>query len=61
MKLLGITKSKIKDGENVPYLEIIEVVLIHVVMLLIIAINKIQESLYICSYSAFQSIIRHFT
>ena len=32
MKLLGSTKSKIrkdKNGENVPYLEIIEVVLVH--------------------------------
>ena len=30
MKLLGSTKSKItKDGENVPYLEITEVILIH--------------------------------
>ena len=31
MKLLGSTKSKItkKDGENVPYFEINEVVLIH--------------------------------
>ena len=39
MKLLGSTKSKItkdKHGENVPYLEIIEVV--------IIVVNKIQES-----------------
>ena len=45
MKLLGSTKSKItkdKKGENVPYLEINEVVLIHR-MLLIIVINKIQE------------------
>ena len=32
MKLLGSTKSKItkdKNGENVPYLEITEIVLIH--------------------------------
>ena len=46
MKLLGSTKSKItkdKNGENIPYLEITEVVLIQV-MLLIIAFNKIQES-----------------
>ena len=38
-ELLGSTKSKItkdKHGENVPYLEIIEVV--------IIVVNKIQES-----------------
>ena len=44
MKLLGSTKSKItkdKHGENVPYLEIIEVV--------IIVVNKIQESCQICS------------
>ena len=41
MKLLASTKSKItKDdnGENIPYLEINDV------MLLIIVINKIQES-----------------
>ena len=46
MKLLGSTKSKItkdKNGENVPYLEIIEVVLIHC-NVVIIVINKIQES-----------------
>ena len=32
MKLLGITKSKItkdKNGENVPHLEIVELVLVH--------------------------------
>ena len=32
MKLLGITESKItkdKNGENVPYLEIVELVLVH--------------------------------
>ena len=32
MKLLGITESKItkdKNGENVPHLEIVELVLIH--------------------------------
>ena len=32
MKLLGITENKItedKNGENVPYLEITEVVLVH--------------------------------
>ena len=48
MKLLGSTKSNItkdKNGENVPYLEILEVVLIHCnVILLLIVINKIQES-----------------
>ena len=46
MKLLGSTKSKITKNEirgNVPYLKIIEVILIHV-MLLIIVINEIQES-----------------
>ena len=45
MDLLGSTKSKItknKNGKNVPHLEITEVVLI-IVMLFIIAINKIQE------------------
>ena len=48
MKLLGSTKSKItkdENGENVPYLEILEVVLIHCnVILLLIVINKTQES-----------------
>ena len=45
MKLLGSTKSKIKDknGENVPYLEIAEVVLLHCNVVNNI-INKIQES-----------------
>ena len=46
MKLLGSTKSKTTKNEiggNVPYLEITEVILIHV-MLLIIVINEIQES-----------------
>ena len=39
MKLLGSTENKItkdKNGENVPHLEITEVVLVHC--------NKIQES-----------------
>ena len=58
MKLLGSTKSKItkdKNGENVPYLEITEVVLIHCDVannsyqqnsrvLLVIVINKILKS-----------------
>ena len=46
VKLLGSTKSKItkdENGENVPYLEIIEVVFIHC-NVVIIVINKIQES-----------------
>ena len=45
MKLLGSTKSKIstnENGENVPRLEITEVVLF-IVILLIMIINKIQE------------------
>ena len=29
MKLLGSTESKDKNGENVPHLEIIELVLVH--------------------------------
>ena len=45
MKLLGSTKSQItkdKKTENIPYLEIIEVVLIkYNVILIIIGINKI--------------------
>ena len=44
MKLLGITKNKItkdQNGENVPHLEITEVVLVHCNIINII--NKIQE------------------
>ena len=44
MKLLGRTENKItkdKNGENVPYLEITEVVLV-IAILLIMIINKIQ-------------------
>ena len=47
MKLLGSTKSKInkdKNGENVPHLEITEVVLIHCIILSTIIVSKIQES-----------------
>ena len=46
MKLLGSTKNKIakdKNGENVPYLEITEVVLIHC-NVVNNSYNKIQES-----------------
>ena len=46
MKLLGSTKNKIikdKNGENLPYLEITEVVLVLVILLTTI-IHKIQES-----------------
>ena len=46
MKLLGSTKNKIikdKKGENLPYLEITEVVLVLVILLTTI-IHKIQES-----------------
>ena len=45
MKLLGSTESKIskdENGENVPHLEITEVVLVHCVLLIMI-ISKIQE------------------
>ena len=45
MKLLGNTKSKItkdKNDENVPHLEITEVVLVHCKLLRMI-IRKIQE------------------
>ena len=45
MKLLGSTKNKItkhKNGENVPHLEIAEVVLVHCNIVIMI-INKIQE------------------
>ena len=43
MKLLGSTESKItkdKNGENVPHLEIVELVLVHCNL---VSINKIQE------------------
>ena len=47
MKLLGSTKSKItrdENGENVPHLEITEVVvLIHFNIVNIVIISKIQE------------------
>ena len=46
MKLLGITKCKItkdKNDENVPHLEITEVVLVQCITLLTTIINKIQE------------------
>ena len=46
MKLLGSTKNKIikdKKDENLPYLEITEVVLVLVILLTTI-IHKIQES-----------------
>ena len=46
MKLLGSTESKItkdENGENVPYLEITEVVL-NIVVLLVIVTSKIQKS-----------------
>ena len=45
MKLLGGTESKItkdKNGENVPHLEIVELVLV-IATLLIMIINKILE------------------
>ena len=45
MKLLGSTENKItedKNGENVSYLEIAEVVLVHCILSIMI-INKIQE------------------
>ena len=46
MKLLGSTKSKInrdENGENMPHLEITEVVLIHFNIVNIVIISKIQE------------------
>ena len=51
MKLIGSNKSKItKNDENVPDLEITEVVLV-IVILSTITISKIQEYIfvYICS------------
>ena len=58
MKLLGSTKSKItkdKHGENVPYLEITEVVLIHCN---VVNNNNKQNSRVL--YTIW-SIIRYFT
>ena len=58
MKLLGSTKSKItidKHGENVPYLEITEVVLIHCN---VVNNNNKQNSRVLYT---FWSIIRYFT
>ena len=51
MKLLGSTESKIiedKNGENVSYLEITEVVLIHC-NVVIIVIKKFKSFVYIYS------------
>ena len=48
MKLLGSTESKItkdKNGENVPYLEIVELVLIHCNLVN----NNYQNIIFICS------------
>ena len=45
MELLGSTENKItkdKNGENVPHLEITEVVLVYVILLIMI-VSKIQE------------------
>ena len=46
MKLLGSTENEIsknKNGENVPHLEMTEVVLVHCVVLSTMIINKIEE------------------
>ena len=45
MKLLGITERKItkdKNGENVPHLEVVELILVHCNILNII-ISEVQE------------------
>ena len=55
MKLLGSTKNEItegKNGENVPHLEITEVVLVHYILSIMI-INKIRE------YCTLLSQIKH--
>ena len=52
MKLLGSNKSKItkdKDGENVPYFEIAEVVLIHWNVVNDSYQKKFKSLAYICS------------
>ena len=46
MKLLGSTENEIsknKNGENIPHLEMTEVVLVHCVVLSTMIINKIKE------------------
>ena len=61
MKLLGSTKSKItkdKNGENIPYLEITEVVLIH---LNVVNNSYQQNSRALYTFVLFWPIIRHFT
>ena len=42
MKLVGSTENEIRNGGNVPHLEIAKVVLVHCILPVII-INKIQE------------------
>ena len=52
MKLLGSTKSKItkdKNGENVPHLEIVELVLIHCNIVDNNYQQKFSNIIYICS------------
>ena len=64
MKLLGSTKRKItkdKNGENMPLLEITEVILVHCN---IVSNNYQQDSRVLYSIvpnKAFWSIIRYFT
>ena len=62
IKLLRSNKSKIikgENGENVPYLEITEVVLVHCN----IVNNNYQQNSRVCYRSAifYRSIIRYFT
>ena len=59
MKSLGSTKNKItkdKNGENVPHLEITEVVLVHCNIA-----SKFKSFIYICSKYTIWSIVRNFS
>ena len=52
MKLLGSTENKItkdKNGENVPHLEITEVVLVHCDIVNNDLLTRFESIIYICS------------
>ena len=58
MKLLGSAECKItrdKNGENVPHLEVVELVLVHSILLIMI-ISLIQEY-YIILYQTRYSVV----
>ena len=56
MKLLGSTKNKItkdKKGENVPHLEVTEVVLVHCNMVNNVLSTRFTCTIYFCSKQIF--------